>query len=180
MNTYIALVRGINVGRANRVSMGELRHVVAGLGYGNVRTLLNSGNVVFDSDRVMTAVRRDALAKAIAAEAGADVGVIVLSRAELATVVAEDPLGSVATDPSRYLVAVTSVAADLKQVAALGDLAWAPERLALGSRAAYLWCPGGVGNSRLFKACSRVTGGAVTTRNWATVLKLYSLGCSKT
>jgi uncharacterized protein (DUF1697 family) len=180
VNTYIALIRGINVGRANRVSMADLRCVVAGLGYGNVRTLLNSGNVVLDSERVMTAVRRAALAKAVADQVGANVGVIVLSGAELATVVADDPLASVATDPSRYLVAVTSSAADLKQIAALGDLEWAPERLALGSCAAYLWCPDGVRDSPLFKACNRAAGGAVTTRNWATVLKLYSLACSKT
>ncbi|MEJ2346972.1 MAG: hypothetical protein P8090_16540 [Gammaproteobacteria bacterium] len=70
--------------------------------------------------------------------------------------------------------------ADLKNIAALGEDTWMPERLALGSRVAYLWCPGGVRDSRLFKACHRVTGGAVTTRNWATVLKLYNLGSSKT
>ncbi|MEJ2346973.1 MAG: DUF1697 domain-containing protein [Gammaproteobacteria bacterium] len=108
MSTYFALIRGINVGRANRVPMADLRRVVAGLGYAEVRTLLNSGNVVFDSERVMTAVRRGALAKAIAAQAGAGVAVMVLSSVDLAAVVAEDPLGSVAADPSRYLVAFTS------------------------------------------------------------------------
>jgi uncharacterized protein (DUF1697 family) len=170
----IALIRGINVGRAKRVAMAELRALVEGLGCREARTLLNSGNVVFTSeaDPRETARRIEA---ALAAEVGVSARVIVLTAAELAAVVRENPLVEMAVDPSRLLVAVLNQAADGAKLAPLRAQAWGSDALALGGRAAYVWCADGILASRLAEAVNRALGDAVTTRNWTTVLKLHAL-----
>ncbi len=82
---------------------------------------------------------------------------------------------AVASDPSRLLVTVLSDPADRKKLEPLVRQDWAPERLALGRRVAYLWCPDGLLASRLPEAVGRVLGDAATTRNWATMTKLHAL-----
>lgn len=144
---HVALIRGINVGRAKRVAMADLRALVLSLGYTDVRTVLNSGNVVFTGPR-----------------------------ASPGTAAATDnPLLGVADNPSRLLVAVLANPADRSRLKQLVQQDWAPDALAIGARVAYLWCPEGVLASRLWKAVGRVLGDAVTTRNWATVTRLHAL-----
>jgi uncharacterized protein (DUF1697 family) len=172
----IALMRGINVGRAKRVAMADLRALLEGLGYGNVRTLLNSGNAVFTAaggaggDGAAARIQ-----EALASRLGVSARVMVLTAAELAAVVAGNPLREVATDPARLLVAVLAEAADRQRLEPLNEADWAPEAMALGERVAYLWCPEGVLASRLLEAAGRALGEAVTTRNWATIMKLHAL-----
>jgi uncharacterized protein (DUF1697 family) len=171
---HVALLRGINVGRAKRVAMADLRALVQGLGYGDVRTLLNSGNVLFTSGGTPddAAARIEA---ALAARLGVASRVTVLAAAELAAIVAGNTLRDVVTEPSRLLVAVLRDPADRRRLEPLAAQAWAPEALALGPRAAYLWCPDGVLVSRLPEAVARALGDGVTTRNWATMSKLHAL-----
>jgi uncharacterized protein (DUF1697 family) len=171
----VALIRGINVGRAKRVAMADLRALVEDLGYREVRTLLNSGNVVFtvpEADRGEIAPR---IEKALATRLGVPARVTVLTGADLAEVLAENPLLAVATDPVRLLAGVLNDPADRGRLEPLARQAWAPEALAVGARVAYLWCPEGIAESRLAAALSRVLGDAVTTRNWATMTKLNAL-----
>jgi uncharacterized protein (DUF1697 family) len=172
---HVALIRGINVGRAKRVAMADLRALVGDLGYGDVRTLLNSGNVVFT---VPASVRTDparSIEQAITARLGISARVTVLTAAELAAAVAENPLGKVATDPTRLLVTVLTNPADRKRLLPLARQDWTPDVLAVGRRVAYLWCPKGMLESRLAQAVSRLLGDAATARNWATVTKLHAL-----
>jgi len=172
---HVALIRGINVGRAKRVAMADLRALVGDLGYGDVRTLLNSGNVVFT---VPASVRTDparSIEQAITARLGISARVTVLTAAELAAAVAENPLGKVATDPTRLLVTVLTNSADRKRLLPLARQDWTPDVLAVGRRVAYLWCPKGMLESRLAQAVSRLLGDAATARNWATVTKLRAL-----
>jgi uncharacterized protein (DUF1697 family) len=175
MPTHIALLRGINVGRAKRIAMADLRSAVAELGHTNVRTLLNSGNVVFDSARKgaspIAAIIRDAIAE----KTGVTCEVVVVSAAELDVIVSENSLGPVVTNPSRCLVAFPSVVSALSKVSALVQGDWSADQFALGSRAAYLWCAGGILESKLAKEFDRLMGATVTTRNWATVLKLHAM-----
>jgi len=171
----VALLRGINVGRAKRVAMADLRAAVEGLGYRDVKTLLNSGNVVFTAPR---AAPRDAAArieKALATGLGVSSRVTVLTAAEVAAAVAECPLLEVAGDPSRLLVAFLRDPADRPKVEPLLAQDWAPDALAVGTRVAYLWCPEGMIDSRLAEAVGRALGDGVTTRNWATVRKFQAL-----
>jgi uncharacterized protein (DUF1697 family) len=152
---HVALIRGINVGRAKRVAMADLRALVADLGYGDVRTLLNSGNVVFTvpaAARKGPAVR---IEEAMTARLGISARVTVLTAAELAVVVADNPLGKIADNPSRLLVTVLTDPADRKRLLPLARQEWAPDVLAA--------------------AVSRLLGDAATTRNWATITKLHAL-----
>jgi uncharacterized protein (DUF1697 family) len=175
MPTYIALLRGINVGRAKRVAMADLRQVVAELGYTNVRTLLNSGNVVFDSARKVPASAAGTIRDAIADRTGVTSEVTVISAADLDAIISEYPLSAVVTNPSRCLVAFPSTVAELAKASALLQRDWAPEQFALGTRTAYLWCSEGILGSTLGKVFGQAMRDKVTTRNWTTVLKLHEM-----
>ena len=166
----VALIRGINVGRAKRVAMSDLRDMVAGLGHANVRTLLNSGNAVFDAKRASTGKLALDIRKGIKDAFDISARVVVLTAAELRATVAANPLQ--VGDPSRFLVAFVTVPEALENAKTLAGESWAPERLALGTRAAYIWCANGILESRLLQAFVRATGESVTTRNWSTVMKL--------
>jgi uncharacterized protein (DUF1697 family) len=171
----VALIRGINVGRAKRVAMAELRTLVENLGYRDVRTLLNSGNVVFTSSRATPRDTAARMEKALAEGLGVSARITVLTAAELAAAVAENPLLEVANDPSRLLVAVLSNPADRSKLEPLVEQDWKAEVLAIGTRVAYLWCAEGILASQLAAAVGRALGDAVTTRNWATLMKLHAL-----
>jgi uncharacterized protein (DUF1697 family) len=175
MGKQVALIRGINVGTAKRIPMAELRSLVEELGYTEVRTLLNSGNVVFG---VPPTARGDAAAKiqaGMVARFGVSARVIAVTAGQFDTVVLENPFTGAATDPTRLLVAFVSDPAELAKFAPVSGQPILPEVLAIGSRAAYLWCANGVLDSKLFAAANRLLGESVTTRNWATVGKLHAL-----
>ncbi|HET6373512.1 MAG TPA: DUF1697 domain-containing protein [Candidatus Polarisedimenticolia bacterium] len=171
----VALIRGINVGRAKRVAMADLRSLTSELGYRDVRTLLNSGNVVFTATG---AARGDPAARieaGLAKRLGVPARVTVLTAEELAVAVADNPLLKVASVPSRFLIAFLADPADRSRLKPLSKKDWVPESLAIGARVAYLWCPEGILKSPLATEVGRVLGDAVTARNWATVLKLHAL-----
>lgn len=173
--THVALIRGINVGRAKRIAMADLRALVEDLGYRDVRTLLNSGNVIFTTPRAVRGAADARIENAMSARLGISARVTVITAAELAAAVAKNPLGKLARDPSRMLVAVLRDPKDRSRLAPLTRQDWAPEALAIGPRVAYLWCPKGSLDGPLWAAVSRVLGDGVTTRNWATMTKLHAL-----
>lgn len=169
--THVALIRGINVGRAKRVGMADLRQVFERLGCRNVRTLLNSGNVVFTSPA--SKLTADQIERAMAGRLGVSARVTLLSGEEFAAVSQGNPLCAKMDDPSRMLVAFVATTKDLAKLKPLLKQDWSPEALALGNRAAHLWCPGGFSNSRLSEAVGRLLGDGVTMRNWSTVLRIH-------
>jgi uncharacterized protein (DUF1697 family) len=174
----IALLRGINLGSHKRVGMGPLRDLLNGLGYEDVRTHLQSGNVVLGATVTGEQLGRE-LEQAIAAEFGVEIDVIVRTRDELAKVVARDPLGKVADNPSRYLVSFLSAKPDPKLVRELEKLKVASEQFVVVGRELYAWHPGGVGVSKLSKAfADGKLGVTATARNWNTVTKLLELANS--
>lgn len=174
----IALLRGVNVGRAKRVAMADLRAVVESLGYNSVRTVLNSGNVVFNAPGETADRAAQRIETALPAALGITSKVTGLNAETLATIVSENPLGRGADSPSRLMVVFLSRAAERSKLDALACHDWAPDELGLGSRAAYLWCPQGFLVSRLSEATGRALGPAATTRNWGTVMKLHALACA--
>ncbi|TMK95892.1 MAG: DUF1697 domain-containing protein [Actinobacteria bacterium] len=175
MTRRIALLRGINLGSRRRVEMAALRDVLAGLGYRDVRTFLQSGNVVFTSRASPGRLQRD-LEKQLAAELGIDVQVLVRTRDELADVVERNPLGDVAHNPSRYLVSFLSAKLAAKLVRDLATVDVTPEQFVVSGREIYAWHPDGVQRSRLGKLLSEERlGVAATARNWNTVTKLLAL-----
>jgi uncharacterized protein (DUF1697 family) len=175
MQKQVALFRGINVGRAKRLAMADLRAVLEELGYRDVRTLLNSGNVVFT---IPPKHKEDAAARiqtAVATKLGVSASVLTVSAGDFDTVVAENPLAKVATDPARFLVAFVRDPSVLAKFAPFIKQTPLPDVLAVGSQAAYLWCAEGILESKLLAAVHRLLREDVTTRNWATVLKLQAL-----
>jgi uncharacterized protein (DUF1697 family) len=170
----VALIRGINVGRGNRVAMADLRDLFSGLGHENVRTILNSGNVLFRCPRPNVRKLSVAIEAAIAAACGFSVSVMVMTAADLAAIIGENPLLNMAKDPARHLVAFVAHARHLAPLHPLLKESWKPDALAITDRAAYLWCSTGILDSKLLHAFVRKAGTTVTTRNWATVLKLQT------
>jgi uncharacterized protein (DUF1697 family) len=174
VSTCIALLRGINVGRAKRVAMADLRTLLEGMGHSQVRTLLNSGNVLFDARRAEAVRLSAAIHEGFARRFGFTASVTVLTAAELDAVIAENPLLAVAKDPSRHLVGFTHDPKVLQPFKVLLKQKWHPDALAITSRAAYLWCVKGVLDSPLSQAFGKLAGEGMTTRNWATVLKIQA------
>jgi len=172
---HVALIRGINVGTAKRVAMADLRALVEKLGYRDVRTLLNSGNVVFTVPAGEKGDPGARISEAMARKLNVSARVVALEAAELAAVVKANPLAKVATNPSRYMVAFLADPADRRLLAPLAKQEWAPDSLALGKRVAYIWCASGLLESRAVEAVGRVLKDSVTIRNWATVTKLHAL-----
>jgi uncharacterized protein (DUF1697 family) len=171
----VALIRGINVGKAKRVAMADLRALMERHGYVDCRTLLNTGNVIFTAEREGPAESAARIGQAMETELGVAAPVIVLSAAEFSTVVGECSLSEIAENPSRLLVSFLLDPADRQRLEPLTSEEWGREKMALGSRATYLWCPDGVLQSQLPAAVERALGKKVTTRNWKTVQKIQAL-----
>jgi uncharacterized protein (DUF1697 family) len=172
---WVALLRGINVGKAKHVAMADLQAVIEDLGYAGVRTLARSGNVVFVAPGSSAGDAAARIEAALGQQLGVTSRVTVLAAADLAAAVAANPLLGVATDPSRLLVAFPPDPVHLAKLEPLARQSWRPEALAVGAHAAYLWCPNGVLASQALQAVGRALGDAVTTRNWTTVTKLLAL-----
>ena len=175
MTTFVALLRGVNVGKAKRVPMAEFRKLLAGLGHKEVVTLLNSGNAVFRSKSVAPARIASDIAAAIARKLKVEVPVIVKSAKEIAAIVADNPFEVGALDHSRFLVVFTQDSATLAELAAIASLVTPPERFAIGRHAAYLYCTDGILKSKAGESVLGKVGRRATTRNLATTLKLHAL-----
>jgi uncharacterized protein (DUF1697 family) len=176
MTAYVALLRGINVGRNKQIPMADLRKLLEGLGYGDVRTHLRSGNAVFTAPQARAAAMADEISAAIDRELGMSVGCVVRTGAQLRAVVDGNPLADVATDPAKYLVAFLSAPVDKERLATLDAEKYAPERYELGRQEIYLWLPNGVYQAKLAKGpWEKQPGLIVTARNWSTVTKLLAM-----
>lgn len=166
---YVALWRGINVGKAKRLAMADLKALLTELGATNVSTLLNSGNAVFDLKKKPSA---DKLRAAVAEQLGVDAAVILKTAAEWTAIATEQPIKE-ADDHSRLLVAIPTDAAALK--ATEGIVTAGDERFVVTTHAAYLWCANGILESKAGVQLLKKLGEGGTTRNWATVEKLNAL-----
>lgn len=175
MPRFTALLRGVNVGRANRVTMAEFRSLLEALGYLDVRTLLNSGNAVFTGAAGPSRVHANRIRKELSVRLGVDVPVIVKSAKEMAAIEADNPLVAATAEASRLLVAFAPDVRTLAGLAPIASLVRAPEKLHLGAHAAYLLCPNGIIESKAAAAILGQLGSAATTRNWATVLKISAI-----
>lgn len=168
----VALFRGINVGKAKRIAMADLRDLLQQMGYLNVSTLLNSGNAIFEAKGRGKHAQR--IREAVREQLGVDAQVIVKTAAEIAAAVAELPLAEQAeADPSRLLVAFCEDEAGLAALQPLAGRAVGEERFCVGASAAYLWCAHGILESRLPEALLKMTNNTGTTRNWATLTKIH-------
>jgi uncharacterized protein (DUF1697 family) len=175
MGRRIVLLRGINLGARNRVAMPKLRAVLETSGYENVRTYVQSGNIVLDSDRAPRPLASE-IERLIEEHFGLDIAVVGRTREELAAVVERNPLRDVATNPKRYQVSFLERELSAKRSEALLGLASDGERLVLDRRELYAWHPEGVARSKLWgKLASPDLGVKATARNWTTVETLLAM-----
>jgi len=184
MPTHVALLRGVNVGGGNKVAMADLREVATSLGNTDVATYIQSGNVVFTSREHDTAAVAAALEQRIADSLGVRPSVVVLSAADLAQVVADNPFPE-DTDPKKLHAVLRSTEMGSDEVAAVAaaeqrakEKGSRDEARVVG-RTLFLHTPDGMGRSELTAQLTRAgtakAFAAGTARNWSTVTKLLSL-----
>jgi uncharacterized protein (DUF1697 family) len=167
-----ALLRGINIGPNKRISMPTLRKLVESLGYTDVETYLQSGNVVFTPKGKGDPAAR--LSAAIAKETGHDVAVLVRSAKDLAKVIEANPYP--VSDPTKVVVVFMEDEVELGQLG-LGDLGpYLPDELTAHGRELYVSVPNGQGRSKLMEALvKRRLPTTITVRNWRTVEALAAM-----
>jgi uncharacterized protein (DUF1697 family) len=175
----IALLRGINVGGKTTLPMADLRRIVEGCGYGDVRTYIQSGNVVFaapdgtDPDDVAT----DLAAAIAAAKSPLEPEVVVRTAAQMRKVVDGNPYLRRGEDPGHLHVVFT---AGRKASVGLDGLAgYAPEEAVAKGSEIYFFLPGGVGRSPLAADFAKQAGRTGTMRNWRTVTKLVAMAAEE-
>ena len=172
---YVALLRGVNLARNRRLDMKALAGLLEELGYEDSRTFLQSGNAVLTSPKSAAQVKRE-LERRIAADLGLETEVFVRTKAQLAKVVAANPLEQVATNPSWYQVNFLESKLPAKTARELEDADVAPEQVVVLGREIYAWYPSGMQRTGLAQLLTaRKLGVSATARNWNTVTKLLAL-----
>jgi uncharacterized protein (DUF1697 family) len=177
MTIHIALLRAINVGGHNLVAMSDLRQLFADLGFPGAKSLLQSGNVVFESPQAADAEVEHRLEKEIAERLGVTADFIVRSAKEWKKIVARNPFPKQAKeDPGHLLVDFLKSAPSAENVRSLQSAIQGPEVLRGDGKQLYIVYPDGVGRSKLTATLiERKLGIRGTARNWNTVLKLAAM-----
>ena len=172
MGRCIALLRAVNLGSVGKVAMSDLRTLLAALGHSNVKTLLNSGNVVFDAKAGSPATLERELEAACAKKLGLTTEILVRTHDEWAAIVEGNAFPEIAKKDPAHLVVFTF--RGKPKHAALDALnAPGPEELVLGRGCLYITYPNGIGRSKLTTNRAWKELGAIgTMRNWNTVLKI--------
>jgi len=170
----VALLRGVNVGGRNTLPMAPLREAVTAAGYTDVRTHLQSGNVVFTT-KVAPARSAKEVSSLIAEKFGLTIPVVVRTAEELAAVVSGNPLPEAVAEPARFLITFLSAAPAPEVVAAIDPAKYAPDVVRVRGREVYLYLPGGIRDSKLAALRWDRSGLVATGRNWNTVLRLLEM-----
>jgi uncharacterized protein (DUF1697 family) len=167
---FVALLRGVNVGGKNPLAMVELRALVESLGFADVRTFIQSGNVVFSSDEPVVALD---LERPIEARFGLAVAVVLRTAAELERVVQADPFPE--AERARVHVGFMAGRPRAAAAAALDHARFLPEEFVVSGRELYLHLPSGMARTTLPAYLGRALDVPTTLRNWNTVTKLLEL-----
>lgn len=177
MATYIALLRAVNLGAHNKVSMADLKALLARLGMKNPQSLLQSGNLVFESPAGPTAPLEQLLESGAAKRLGLDTPIYVRTAAEWQQAIADNPFPKEAKrDPGHMVLMALRDAPPPAAVKALQAAIKGREVVIAKGRHAYFVYPDGIGNSKLtLKLIEKHLGTTGTARNWNTVLKLGAL-----
>ena len=177
MAVYIAMLRGINVGPHKRIRMDRLRQSFEGLGFDQVKTYIQSGNVVFKAGKVSPKGLRAKIEERLLQDFGFSVSVILRTREEMDKVLHGNPLlNEKGIDPSKLHVAFLLDAPVPAAPAKLEALTLAPDRAHCLGKELYLYFPNGVSGSSLWKhPLDRVLAVTTTTRNWNTVNQLHAM-----
>lgn len=176
METYIALLRGINVGGHHKLPMRELTILLEALGLKNVKTYIQSGNVVFQCESFNRVSLAEQISAAIEQHHGFRPQIMLLSLAELTTAVSHNPYPEATQEHKSlhfYFLESDPASPDL---AALEAVKSEREQFELIDAVFYLHAPDGIGRSKLAEKVERALGVATTARNWRTVNQLLEMG----
>lgn len=175
MTRYALLLRGVNVGTKNSLPMAELRAMLAKIGCTAAQTYVQSGNVVF-ATKLGEAVLTEAIEEALERYMGRPIATTLRTLGQMKAVVDAKPFNEIAKEPKYLCVTFLSHVPTKAEVAPLYARDWRPELFEVEGKEIYTWHPNGQGRSPLAAALGKLPlRGAVTTRNWNTVLKLLEM-----
>jgi uncharacterized protein (DUF1697 family) len=176
MAIYIALLRGVNVGPHKRMKMEQLRLSCKGAGFDNVRTYIQSGNIVFQASEVSPVAIEKTLGECITRDFGFSCQVIVRRHDDLKKIIENNPLPGNGLDAAKLHVVFLSGKPTAASIHKLQELTLAPDRVRVARREIYFYFPNGVSGSSLWNhPVDKVLGVSGTMRNWNTVTKLYQM-----
>ena len=174
--TYVALLRGGNVGGKNRLPMKELVQLFADAGCDKIRSYIQSGNVVFQADEKAAAALPDRLGTAIAQRYGFQAPLTLRSAEEMGGIIRNNPFLQVGAPEDTLHVMFLAAVPDPAQVASLDENRSRPDAFAVRGREVYLWLPDGVARTKLTNDYFDSKLAIISTgRNWKTVLKLCDM-----
>ncbi|AIQ72305.1 MULTISPECIES: DUF1697 domain-containing protein [Paenibacillus] len=178
MTTYIALLRGINVGGNKIIKMLDLKAMFQALGFANVRTYIQSGNVVFESDEGSVSLLSGVIERQIHEVFGFEVSVIIRTLAEMENVIANDPFQlSEPEEFKRWYVTFLPAEPSAEALDKLRTYENGPDKVRFVGREMYILYEVSVSQSPLFKVpFDKILGMPITARNWNTVNKLVAIG----
>lgn len=176
MNTYTALLRGINVSGQRMINMKDLKALFQKAGYGNVMTYIQSGNIVFESDEKNTKTLIKNIGEMIKQHYGFEVPVMVLWKEDIDTILANNPYFDGKKDITKLHVTLLDTTPNAKLLADTRDEKYQSDEFHIEEKIIYLYCPDGYGMTKFstmfFEKKLAVT---ATTRNWKTMQSLQKL-----
>jgi len=173
MTTYIALLRGINIGGHNKISMAELVSILEDIGCFNVRTYIQSGNIIFNVNKITRQTLAKAISRSISEKYGFAPMVVLLTWTELENVINNNPFP---TDHGKALhFLFLEKQPDNPDLNHLKKISSDSEKFQLGDRVFYLYVPDGIGQSKLAAGAQKYLGVTTTGRNWNTVCRLAAM-----
>ncbi len=175
MTTFVALLRGINVGGNNKLTMADLRMLMSGMGFGHAQTYIQSGNVVFAADEENCETVRPRLETAIADRFGFSIRVMVLTAADIFKAVESNPYCEVTDDSEKLHLGFMAAEPEPAALDALRTKPQGHDQWRSVDRFFYLHAPDGMGKSALAPFVERTLKVPVTFRNWRTVVTLRKM-----
>jgi uncharacterized protein (DUF1697 family) len=176
MSIVVSMLRGINVSGHRKITMVQLKALYERLGHTRVITYIQSGNVVFTTDRPDTDDLADEIRGSIAGELGHDVTAVLRTAEQWGALIERNPFVERGCDPATLHVTFLADAAEITRHDAADPATYRPDEFWVEGREIYLHCPAGYGNTKLHNGFwERRFGVPATTRNWRTVTTLYGL-----
>jgi uncharacterized protein (DUF1697 family) len=178
MPTYISILRGINVGGHNKIRMDDLKMICEGLGFKEIRTYIQSGNVIFKTDKPHSASALSAqIEQAIKEKYAFQVPVIIRTSDEIHSILSSNPfLNEPGIDRDKLHVTFLEEEPSSANITKITPYDFPPDRFSVIGKEVYLYCPKGYGNTKLSNTFfEKNLQAKATTRNWRTILKLAEL-----
>ncbi|NOY85763.1 MAG: DUF1697 domain-containing protein [Deltaproteobacteria bacterium] len=175
---YISILRGINVSGQKKIKMIELKLLYESLGFQNVVTYIQSGNVIFDASDKNKSNIKTLIEEAIEKKYKFHVSVEIRTKREIGNIIKNSPFGPVdlVEDGTKVLVTFLCTKPDKVKISNVLNYVVLPEKLVVKGKEVYLYCPNGYGKSKLSNTfLENKLGVKATTRNWKSVHKIYEL-----